>query len=163
MVLKECRRLALIVWTATAVACSGPVPPEAAEPPPHRERGAGPATGGGESSVGSSQREPVPLDCVMLSDLLVPPRRLRYRQAELPQEMATVRTHGGVLVYDVTIGPSGDVTSVRLAKPVDPMEPWPTLAETWRSAILDWSYEPTTVEGKPVPVCLTATVTIDVK
>jgi len=51
---------------------------------------------------------------------------------------------------------------VKLAKPVDSEEPWPTLAHAWRSAILDWRFEPTTVQGRAVQACMTTTVTIDV-
>jgi hypothetical protein len=65
-------------------------------------------------------------------------------------------------VYDVTIGISGDISDVRLARPVDTNEPWPTLVRAWRSAILDWRFEPTIVHGKPRPMCMTASVTIDV-
>jgi len=152
------KRLILVVFVAVLVACSGS--PEL-------------GTGGHQKAIdGSTAPSTSPpdgsrgilknVDCLALSNLTSAPRRLRHRNAELPEAVRTVRTHGGVLVYDVTIGASGDISDVRLAKPVDPMEPWPALAQAWRSAILDWEYEPTTVQGKPVAVCMTVTVTIDV-
>ena len=66
------------------------------------------------------------------------------------------------MVYRVRIDATGKVTDVTLVKPVDTQEPWPTLAEAWRAAILDWSYEPAVVGRETVPVCMTAAVTIDV-
>jgi outer membrane biosynthesis protein TonB len=99
---------------------------------------------------------------VTVTDLAAAPRKLRDRKPALSDDVRAIRTHGGVLVYQVTIGASGDVTEVKLVKPVDTQEPWPTLAESWRAAILDWRYEPTVVNGKPMAVCMTATVTIDV-
>jgi hypothetical protein len=49
-------------------------------------------------------------------------------------DLRAMRTHAGVLVFNVTIGPSGTVADVQLGKPVDAQEPWPTLAERWRVA-----------------------------
>jgi hypothetical protein len=100
--------------------------------------------------------------CTPASDLRTVPRRLRYRQPEISDDLRAIRTHAGVLIYETTIGASGEVTEVRLAKPVDSREPWPTLARLWREAILDWRYEPTVVNGEPAAVCMHVTVTIDV-
>jgi TonB family protein len=69
-----------------------------------------------------------------------------------------IRTHGGVLIFDIRIDASGNVTDVRLAKAVDQEPPWPTLAERWLQAISDWRFEPPTLDHKPVAVCLTVTV-----
>jgi outer membrane biosynthesis protein TonB len=85
-----------------------------------------------------------------------------YRHPEIPSSLRNIRTHGGVLVYSVVIGSSGAISDVQLAKPVDGGEPWPSLERLWREAILEWRYEPSVVDGKPVAVCLTASVTIDV-
>ena len=74
-----------------------------------------------------------------------------------------MQTHGGVLVYSVVIGPLGAVTDVRLAKPIDRKEPWPSLDRLWKKAILAWRYEPSVLDGHAVSVCLTAVVTIDVE
>ena len=49
-----------------------------------------------------------------------------------------------------------------IGKTLDGSEPWPSLERLWREAILEWRYEPSVIDGQPVAVCLTATVTIDV-
>jgi hypothetical protein len=66
------------------------------------------------------------------------------------------------LVFDVTIDVTGSISDVRLAKPIDTRQPWPILAERWRAAISDWRYEPATVKGTPVAVCMTVTVNVHV-
>jgi hypothetical protein len=101
-------------------------------------------------------------ECITLTDPAAAPRKLRDRKPELSNDLRKIQTHGGVLIYQVRIGASGDVTEVRLVKAVDTKEPWPTLAKAWRAAILEWRYVPTIMSGRPVAVCLTATVTIDV-
>jgi hypothetical protein len=54
------------------------------------------------------------------------------------------------------------VNEVRLLKPIDDTDPWPSIDRLWRAAILDWRYQPTIVDGTPVAVCLPVTVIIDV-
>jgi hypothetical protein len=68
-----------------------------------------------------------------------------------------------VLIFDVTVGPSGSVVDARLVKPIDAEQPWPTIAERSRAAIFDWRFEPATVDNKPVTACVTVTVNIEVK
>jgi hypothetical protein len=99
--------------------------------------------------------------CVPASNLPAPPHKLRDRKADLT-DLHDVQTHAGVLVFDVTIAPSGDVVDVRLVKEVDMRRPWPTIADRWRLAISDWRYEPQTLNNRPVAVCATVTVTIHV-
>jgi hypothetical protein len=100
--------------------------------------------------------------CVSASELPAPPRKLIDRKPDL-SNVHDVQTHGGVLIFDVTIGPAGNVAGVRLMKNVDTACPWPTIAERWRSAISGWRYEPQTLNNTPVAVCATVTVTIDVR
>jgi hypothetical protein len=74
-----------------------------------------------------------------------------------------IQTHGGVLIFEIRVEPSGSVTDVRLGKAVDQRAPWPTLAERWWKAISDWRYEPPTLDHKPVSVCLTVTARVEVR
>ncbi len=103
-----------------------------------------------------------PTKCVPVADLTKAPRKVRDHKFELSEKTRGIRTHAGVLVYEVTISSSGTVTDVRLVKPTDTQEPWPMLADGWRKAILDWSYEPTLVDSNPVAVCMTVTIMIHV-
>jgi outer membrane biosynthesis protein TonB len=146
------RRVVPVACAAIIVSCTGS---------PYPKAGQGPSQAT-SAAAASSQRGSSGAECLALTDVAATPRKLRDRKPELSDDLRAIRTHGGVLVYQVTIGTSGDVTEVKLVKSVDTQEPWPTLAESWRAAILDWRYEPTVVNGKPVAVCMTATVTIDV-
>jgi TonB family protein len=101
-------------------------------------------------------------ECVRVTDLPSAPRKLHDSKPEFSEKVRAMRTHGGVLVYEIKIDESGTVTEVRIAKPVDGEEPWPTVAAAWRRAILDWRYEPTVVGGNPVTVCMTVTVSVHV-
>jgi outer membrane biosynthesis protein TonB len=76
--------------------------------------------------------------------------------------LSNIRTHGGVLVYEVTIGTSGNVTDVRLVRHRERSGPSARIADLWRNAIQDWTFEPTVVHDSAVAVCMTVTVTIDV-
>ena len=87
-------------------------------------------------------------------------RKLRDRKPVL-SDLRDVHTHGGVLIFDIRVDPSGSV-DVRLARAVDQQAPWPTLAGRWRNAISDWRYEPPTLDHKAVAVCLTVTVSVEV-
>jgi len=69
----------------------------------------------------------------------------------------------GVLIFEIWIDRAGSVADVRLAKAVDQQPPWPTLAQRWLKAISDWRYEPPTLHHKPVAVCLTVTVRVEVR
>src|SRR4029078_8690829 len=90
------------------------------------------------------------------------PRKIRDRTPNLSAKIRGTATHAGVLIFDVTIGASGEVTRVALARPTDSNAPWPALVEQWRFALVEWRYEPTILENKPVAVCMTVTVTVHV-
>jgi hypothetical protein len=77
--------------------------------------------------------------------------------------LSNIRTHGGVLLYEVTIGTSGEVTDVGLLKRREGQKPSAQIANLWRDALRDWKFEPTVVHNIAVPVCLMVSVTIDVE
>jgi outer membrane biosynthesis protein TonB len=127
---------------------------------PPAQSGTGGALASASVSARENQASSAPT-CVAASDLPAPPRKVHDKKPDL-SDLDGVQTHGGVLVFAVTIGPSGSVGDVRLVKDTDTRHPWPTLVDRWRSAISDWRYEPATVHEKPVAVCLTVTVNIHV-
>lgn len=98
-------------------------------------------------------------DCVRDPHVVL--RKIRDRKPEV-SDLRDIRIHGGVLIFEIRIDSSGTVADVRLAKPVDQQPPWPTLAERWRKAISAWRYEPPILDYKPVAVCLTVTVRVEV-
>jgi hypothetical protein len=101
-----------------------------------------------------------PVECVPVARLPKAPRKVRDRKP--PWSELNVPTHGGTLVYNIVIGPSGDVTDVRQVKRGRSVEPSKIIAAGWLRAIREWKFEPTVVGGQQVPVCMTVAVTIDI-
>lgn len=58
----------------------------------------------------------------------------------------------GVVILEATIGPGGDVTAVRVLRGI------PLLDQPAIDAVKQWTYEPTQLNGVPVPVIMTVTV-----
>ena len=105
-------------------------------------------------------RQQAAADCVR--DPHATLRKVRDRKPE-ESDVRGIRTHGGVLIFDIRVGASGQVEDVRLLKSVTQEPPWPTLAERWQKALSEWRYEPPTLDNEPVAVCLTVSIIIHVK
>ncbi len=91
------------------------------------------------------------------------PRKIVHRVAKLSAKAQATTTHGGVLIYDAVIDERGFVRDLKLLRPVASKEPWPELEAAWRTAMSEWQYEPTLVDGKPVRVCMTVSLLIHVR
>jgi len=101
-------------------------------------------------------------NCVSrFGDRASPPRKVGDYKPDI-SDLAGIETHAGVLIFEITVLPSGRVTDVRLVKRVDSHAPWPALVERWRAAIAQWRYEPAIVGRKPIAACLPVTVNIHV-
>ena len=109
----------------------------------------------------ASEALPRPNCVSQFGDRGSPPRKVGDYKPDT-SDLAGIETHAGVLIFEITVLPSGRVTDVRLVKRVDPRAPWPALVERWRSAIAQWRYEPAIVDGKPIAACLTVMVNIHV-
>jgi hypothetical protein len=107
------------------------------------------------------KNDPAP-DCVSSERMKVRPQKIAGPQPDLT-DLRGLQTHAEVLVYELTVLPSGGVTDVRLANEIDAMQPWPAIAERWRSAIAAWRYEPPIIDNEPVAVCVTVTVNVHVQ
>jgi len=115
----------------------------------------------GASQSRQPRTEPAP-DCIPSTSLKVQPRKVAGRQPDLT-DLRGVQTHAGVLVFEITVLPSGRVGNVRLVTEIDPTQPWPAIAERWRSAIAEWRYDPGIVNNKPAAACITVTVNVHVQ
>ena len=105
--------------------------------------------------------EPNPVGvCVPVTRLRKAPRKVHDSQP-LWSEL-NVQTRGGTLVYDITIGPFGNVTDVRQIRRGRLAGPSRVIADAWLRAIREWKFEPTLVGAERVAVCMTVTVTIDI-
>lgn len=92
--------------------------------------------GGGAVRVGGAVRPPVKI-------VDIPPVRPE------PAERAGVR---GIVILEVTIDVDGTVKDARVLRSI------PMLDSAALEAVRQWRYEPTTIDGKPVPVLMTVSV-----
>jgi protein TonB len=79
------------------------------------------------------------------------PRRIRYVPPSYPDVAKQARVQG-VVILEATIGERGDVTSVKVLRGI------PLLDASAIEAVKQWVYEPTWLNGLPVPVIMTVTV-----
>ena len=103
---------------------------------------------------------PKPVACIPVVKLPKAPLRVRHQKTAWSE--INVRTHGGTLAYEITIGPSGDVVDLRQIERRGSKGPSATIAEAYSRAIRKWQFEPTVVGTQRVSVCMTVTVTIDI-
>jgi len=93
----------------------------------------------GAVRVGGNVRPPVKL-------VDVPPVR---------PEMAVRANIRGIVIVEVTIDVDGTVKDARVLRSI------PMLDAAALEAVRQWRYEPTTIDGKPVPVIMTVTVAFE--
>jgi periplasmic protein TonB len=95
-------------------------------------------------------------DPVRPGGAVIPPARVSYRPPAYPPIAASARVEGTVIL-EAIIDESGAVTNVRVLKSI------PLLDAAARDAVSGWRYSPTTLNGVPVPVIMTVTVTFTLK
>ena len=88
---------------------------------------------------------------IRASDLVRPPAKIHDI---LPVYPRAAQEDGvqGVVILEVTIGPTGEVSNITVLRSV------PLLDEAAITAVKQWRYEPTLVDGAPVAVVMTVTV-----
>ena len=76
------------------------------------------------------------------------------RRVDIPQYPTDAKDAGiqGAVVAEITVNESGMVTNARIVRSV------PLLDDAALKAVREWRYEPTVVNGKPVPLTMTVTV-----
>ena len=79
------------------------------------------------------------------------PRKLVHVPPTYPPEAVQARRQGTVTL-ECVIGPDGRVEKVEVKRGA------PLLADAAREAVRQWVYEPTRLNGVPVPVIMTVTV-----
>lgn len=79
------------------------------------------------------------------------PRKLADVPPEYPDSAKQARVQG-VVILECTISPEGTVADVKVLRGI------PLLDEAAIAAVKQWTYEPTLLNGVPVPVIMTLTV-----
>jgi len=88
--------------------------------------------------------------------LVEPPRRIRDVRPEYPP-IARAAGIAGIVILDAVIDETGVVRDVRVLRPV------PLLDEAAVTAVRQWRFAPTTLNGEPIPVVMTVTVRFDLR
>jgi periplasmic protein TonB len=113
---------------------------------------AGGVVGGVVGGVSEApRREPVRVGSVVKE-----PRKLRHVDAAYPRSAVQARVEG-LVVLECTIDVAGHVADVKVLRGV------PVLDEAAVVAVKQWAYAPTLLDGVPVPVIMTVTVSFNLK
>ena len=80
-----------------------------------------------------------------------PPTKTKDVPPVYPPVAQSARVQG-IVILEAVIGPSGTVTDVKVLRSV------PLLDEAAITAVKQWEYTPTLLNGVPVPVIMTVTV-----
>ncbi len=95
---------------------------------------------------------PGPVTPVHASTLVTPPVKLREVSPVYPEIPRQAKLEGQVVI-EAVIGVAGDVVETRVLRST------PLFAEAALAAVRQWKYRPTLINGRPVPVVMTVTVT----
>lgn len=115
--------------------------------------GAGPGEMRSSLSVSVSDAPPVdrPSQPVRAGSSLRTPQKIKHVDAVTPEEARRAGVRGLVIV-EVTVGADGTVQQARVLRSI------PLLDQAAIEAVKQWVYEPTYLNGQPVPVIVTAAV-----
>jgi len=123
-----------------------PPPPASLLPPP-----AAPLLARSAKSAKPALEEAAPVVPVRVSGNIQEPRKTRNVSPVYPRAALESRTQG-VVVLECTISPQGKVVEVKTLRSV------PLLDDAAITAVKQWEYTPTLLDGVAVPVIMTVTV-----
>jgi periplasmic protein TonB len=93
---------------------------------------------------------------VRVSALVSPPVRIRQVSPVYPETARLARVEG-LVVIEAVIGATGDVVDAKIIRST------PLLDDAALTAVRQWKYTPTLLNGVPVPVVMTVTVTFTLR
>ncbi|HXH07967.1 MAG TPA: M56 family metallopeptidase [Vicinamibacterales bacterium] len=100
------------------------------------------------ATLGSEAGEPP----VRVGGAVKPPRKIKHVSPAYPAEAEAAGLRG-VVILEATIGADGRVKAVKVLRSVHPL-----LDEAAAAAIRQWEFEPVVLDGRPVPILMTTTV-----
>jgi TonB family protein len=106
----------------------------------------------GGSSSGAPPRAPVTAaDApVRVGGNIAPPRKIVDVRPVTPSEAMSANLHG-VVILEIVVGPDGAVRDAKVLRSLPPFD------RAALDAVRQWRYEPTLLNGVPVPVIMTVT------
>jgi len=100
---------------------------------------------------------PAPADAPLrVGGNIRPPTKIKDARPLYPSIAQTARVEGMVII-ETTIGPTGRVLDARVIKSI------PLLDDAALEAVRQWEFTPTLLNGSPVPVVLTVTVSFKLR
>jgi periplasmic protein TonB len=100
---------------------------------------------------GLPEAPPPPQQAVRVGGQIKEPRKLKNVNPAYPDIAKQARVQG-VVILECTISPQGRVSDVKILRGI------PLLNEAALTAVKQWVYSPTLLNGVPVPVIMTVTV-----
>ena len=97
---------------------------------------------------------------ILVGAKIAQPRKIRDAKPKYPSFPAGTVGSGG-WVGEALIGSDGKIAQVWTIREVTIKPPLPAFNQAIVNAIRQWEFDPTRVDGVPVPVCMTVTVSIN--
>ena len=97
---------------------------------------------------------------VRIGGSMRPPKKLRSVAPQYP-DLPPETLGSGIWLGEVLIGDSGKVAYVWPIREVIFSPPFPAFNNAITDAIRQWEFAPLLVQGQPMPVCMTVSMTID--
>jgi hypothetical protein len=88
------------------------------------------------------------------------PRKLRDVPIEFPTRPGATKAGSSIWLGDALVDQDGKVRAVWTLRPLRFEPAWPEFDDAIAAGIRQWTYEPAVVDGKPVPVCVTVSVSL---
>jgi periplasmic protein TonB len=102
-------------------------------------------------SAGAATATRSPAGAVRVGGNVRAPSRLNQVEPVYPQLAKDARVQG-VVILEIVVGVDGAVSDARVLRSI------PLLDEAALECVRQWRYEPTLLNGAPVPIVMTATV-----
>ena len=107
--------------------------------------------GGVSGGVSGDGIQVGPNGAVRVGGRVPPPMKIADLRPQVPEEAARLGIRG-IVIIEVTIDVDGTVKDARVLRSI------PILDDAALDAVRQWRYQPTTIDGKAVPVIMTVTV-----
>ena len=104
----------------------------------------------------ASDSKPLPAEAVRVGGAIKEPKKLRNVNPVYPDIARQARVQG-IVILQCTINPQGKVSKIEILRGI------PLLDQAAIDAVRQWEYEPTLLNGIPVPVIMTVTVNFSFK
>jgi hypothetical protein len=91
------------------------------------------------------------------------PVELSRVSPNFPERFRHTRITQPLYIYECVITETGTIQRLRLLRGRVDKEPYISIERAFRESIPQWRYRPATLNGRPVPVWLTITATVEVR